>query len=379
MVTKRGRKWMGRGTLLTVIVLVGTLGASTWVLSGTVAAHLLLPPGPSAGVEVFAVDATSVTITKDDRTLRPGIWGLLTAGGEAVVGAVEGQDDTSVRRQLLSSSGPVTLGVGAAWVHTAFGPDPSGAGVAYSEVILEGPVGDLPTWVTAGDDDTWVVFVHDFASDRTESLRVIGVLADLGLRVVVPTLRTDDRSGDGRSDLGNTVWRDVLAAVDFALASGAHEVVLFGSGTGASASLLAAQDTRYAPRIAAFVFDAPLLDPAAVADTRLAEDKVPGFLMAWAKAAASFRFGIDWNGLDHLAVASSVVRPVLVLQGDADARAPVEVSRRYVETARHASLVEIPGAGHGEAWNLDPAGYDGALAAFLQATVVEPPATPPEG
>lgn len=375
MVTKRARTWLARGTLITAVAIIGTLGIGTWALSGTVAAHVLLPSDPGSPVTVLSVDARTVTITADARTQMPGIWGLVTEHGAATLGEVVGTDATSVQRRLLDSTGAITVGAEGWFQRTVFWPDPQAIGVPFVEVVLEGPIGDVAGWTTVGEDDTWVVFVHDFDVDMTEAVRVIEVFADLGLSVIVPALRTDmavSEGGSRTSDLGSSGWRDLAPALDLAIASGAQDIVLFGSGTGASLALLAATDARYEGHIAALVFDAPLLDPAGVADRHLAGDKVPGFLVGWAKGVATFRFGIDWAGLDHLAAAPGQRLPVLIIHGSADARYPVAASEAYAAAAPNATLVVVPDAGHGEAWNLDPEGYRRALESFLVATVVGP-------
>ncbi|MBI5156954.1 MAG: hypothetical protein HZA58_02940 [Acidimicrobiia bacterium] len=375
MVTKRARTWLARGTLITVVAVLGTLGVGTWALSGSIASELLLPSGPDSVVTVVAVDAGSVTVTADARSVLPGVWGLTTDHGAATMGDIVSADATAVRRHLLDRTGVLTVGATGMIERIVYRPDPEAVGVPFSEVILEGPIGEVSAWTTTGTDDTWVVFIHDFDVDGTEALRVVGLLADLDLPVIVPALRTDVAIAEGgsrTSDLGSAGWRDIVPALDLAIASGAQDIVLFGSGTGASLALLAAGDSRYAGHIAALVLDAPLLDPAEVADRHLAQDKVPGFLVGWAKAVATFRFGIDWAGLDHLAVAADQELPVLIFHGEGDDRYPVASSQAYAAVAPEVTLVVVPGAGHGEAWNVDPVGYWEALEAFLTATVVGP-------
>ncbi len=312
-------------------------------------------------------------MTADERSVLPGRWALVTATGRAVLGNVEGVEDGRVRRQLFTLDGVLTPGMSASLETTIYAPDPEARGVEFAEVILERPYGDAPAWVTTGADDTWVVFAHDFGADRTESLRVLALFERLGLPVVIPTLRSDDETIDAdRTDLGPTESHDVIAAIEFALGAGAQDIVLFGSGTGASSVLLAAADTRYTPRIAALVLDAPLLDPSAIADQRLGEDKVPGFLVGWAKAAATFRFGIDWTGLDYVASAADQTHPTLIFHGESDDRYPAEASQRYAAAASNTTLILVPEAGHGEAWNLDPSAYESALEDFLRDTAVGP-------
>lgn len=310
---------------------------------------------------VLAVTGDAVTLSADSRTIAPGEWALDTADGSAVVGAIEASDAATVRRSVVAVTGELTVGPGARFGRLAFGPDPGALGLEYAEVILEGPNGDLAAWVIPGTDDTWVVFLHDFAADRTEALRAAGTLATLGYPVIIPVL-------PGVAELGS--WREATVAMEFALASGATDLVLFGFGSGGSAALLAAAGDRHSADVAALVLDSPLLDAATVADARLAEDKVPGFLMGWAKAAATFRFGIDWAALDQVAVAPDQHLPVLIFHGGADSRYPADVSVAYGAAAPRTSVVVVEEAGHGESWNLDPEGYRSALTGFL-ATLAE--------
>jgi fermentation-respiration switch protein FrsA (DUF1100 family) len=370
MVTKRARTWLTRGTVIAVLAMVGTLGGSSWALSGTIAAELY-GSDPAPAVTVIEVDARGVTLAADTSAALPGIWGLVTDTGTIVVGDIQTADDGVVRRRLLGATGATDPGP-AVFDRIVYGPDPGAVGLQYSEVILEGPRGDMATWVIAGTDDTWVVFVHDSGADRTEALRILPVLSGLGLPVVIPALAVGAADPETPADLGTGSFRQVTAAMDFALGSGAEEVVLIGSGTGGSAVLLAAADDRYDTAVPAIILDGPLLDAAAVAEQRLRADKVPGFLVGWAKALATFRFGIEWTVLDHLATASQQLRPMLIFHGELDQRFPLASSRSYSTAAPDATLVVVPGAGHGATWNLDPEAYEAALVAFLGDTVVGP-------
>lgn len=369
MVTKRARNWLTRGAVIAVTAIVGTLGIASWALSGTIAAELFLARPPRE-ITVIEIEARGVTLAADATSRRSGIWRLVTASGTLVVGEIQSADDAVVRRPDRPHPWRREAGA-AAFDRFVYGPDPGAVGLPFSEVILEGPRGDMATWVVEGSDDTWVIYVHDAGADRTEVLRMLRKLSGLGLPVVVPAL-DDPEDPEARPDLGTGSFRQVTAAMDFALGSGAEEVVLIGSGTGGSAVLLAAADDRYDTAVAAIILDGPLLDAAAVAEARLRSDKVPGFLVGWAKAVATFRYGVEWTVLDHVAAARLQPRPVLILHGDADGRFPMASSRAYVAAAPAATLVVVAGAGHGETWNIDPEAYEAALEAFLGETVVGP-------
>lgn len=373
MLTKRARTWIGRGVTLTVLSVVVFLGAATWALSGTIAARLLAVPSTAGSATVVRLSAGEITLGVTPAAARPGTWGLVTDTGWAVLGPVITGDEATVRRVLVASGGTLRPGSGGRITTSVYGPDPTARGIGFDEVIYEGADGEAEAWITAGVDDTWVVFVTDLGSDRTEALRLLPLFARLGLPTVVPAA---SGSGGGGGDLGTGSWREVAAAVEVALDGGAEDVVLVGYGTGASSALVALAQPRVGPHVSALVLDSPLLDPRAIADGVLAADKVPGFLVGWAKAMTTVRFGIDWNDLDHVAAASSVAVPVLVVHGDADGRFPVEASRAFVAGAPRATLLVVSGAGHGEAWNLDPAGYEAALAGFLRTTVLGLAGTP---
>lgn len=367
MVTKRARNWLARGTLVTIVVVVAVLGTSTWVLSSTLADHLLGTPPSEATTQVVAIGSAEIVLVRTDRAAAPGRWGARSATGFADLGDVVADDGVTVTRRILRRDGLLAVGMPVTITRVAFGADPAARGLAFAEILLEGPDGDLSAWTVAGADDTWIVFVPDAGMGPAESLRVAGVAARLGLPVVVPF-----PARDGEVDLGSRRWHEVDAAIGHALAGGAEEVVLVGSGTGASAALLAARVSRYDSRVVGLVLDGALLDPGVVGDRRLEADQAPGFLIGWAKAIAAFRRGIDWTALDHVRIAGDQSLPVLLLHGGDDDRYPVETARAYAAAAPDARLVEVPGAGHGDAWNVDPVSYERVLEAFLREVAVGP-------
>ena len=67
-------------------------------------------------------------------------------------------------------------------------------------------------------------------------------------------------ANDGRYGLGVTEWADIEAAIDYALAHGAKDVVLFGYSMGGAIALQAADRSRLRKRILALVLDAPMIN-----------------------------------------------------------------------------------------------------------------------
>lgn len=383
MVTKRARTWFARGTLIAALVVVGVLGASTWMLSGVLIGDLLDAPPGEETTAIVEVRHSEIVLARTDRLAAPGRWAVASSTGFADLGEVLAADETTVTRRILRRDGVLASGMVVTVTRATFGADPRARGLRFSEVLIEGPDGDLPVWAIPGIGATWIVYVPDTGFSRAEALRVAGVASRLGFPIVVggrtgEGVATDPEDADdlgevplAGGDLGSDRWREVEAVIRHALSVGAADVVIVGSGTGASAALLTARESRFASRIIGLVLDGALLDPATVADRRLEADKAPGFLIGWAKAAVTFRRGIDWNALDHIQVASQQVLPVLLFHGDRDDRFPIEDVRRYADLAGDARLVEVAGAGHGEAWNLDPLGYERALEQFLRDLAAE--------
>jgi alpha-beta hydrolase superfamily lysophospholipase len=375
MITKRARLWLSRGVALAVIVLILVVIGSTWFYAGEIESALLSlqSPDPTPDLVVTDVGARSVTLPLTAATSAPGTWGLRYEGGHAEMGDVLAADDATVTRELLAATGRLAAGTPVAVDRTVFGDDPGDVGLAYDDVLVEGPLGDYPAWVIDGAGTIWAIVVHDRGADRREALRIVPTLAAAGMPTMVITYRNDAGAppgGGGHAGMGRNEWTDLDAAVDYAVAEGATDVVLVGYGVGGSIVEVFMDHSRQTGRVVGVVLDAPLLDPAGRVDDMAAEDKVPGFMLAWSKAVATLRFGIDWGDLDHLARAPETAVPTLILHGDADPRYPVAISREFAAAAPFfVTLVEVPGAGHGEAWNVDPVGYGDALAGFVSDLV----------
>ncbi|MEX0826911.1 MAG: prolyl oligopeptidase family serine peptidase [Acidimicrobiia bacterium] len=307
MVTKRGRMWLTRGATIALVVIVIGLFAASWYYSGEIAR------------QVFALD--------------------------------QSEPDAGIADRMAFST-------------------PEARGVEYSPVMIEGPLGPLAAWATAGDSGTWVVFVHGRGTDRREALRALPTATALGLPTLTITYRNDAAappSSSGRHGYGRNEWSDLHAAVEFARDEGARRVVLVGYGSGGSIISVFMRESSLATAISGLVLDAPVLDVAMVVDRLAADDRAPRLLVGWARAVATFRFGIDWGALDQLEFAQDITVPVLVFHGVDDEEAPIEASRQFAEVLGDlARLVEVPGAGHGEAWNVDPEAYEGTLSRFLE-------------
>jgi hypothetical protein len=377
MVTKRARVWLSRGLAITMLVASAGLFAATWYYSGEIESALFAARTDQPSADIVLLDAGDdrVSIPADRRTIRPGQWGLGFPDGYAEVGDIVAEAGGVVTRGLIASEGSFASGERAVWDRMAFA-GPESRGIEYREVLLDGPLGTMPAWVTEGDSDTWVVFVHGAGADRREALRALPTVIGLGHPTITMAYRNDPgapESTSGRHGFGRNEWNDVETAVEYAFAADASKVVLVGFGTGGSIASVFMSHSHLADRVAALVLDAPVLDAGVLVDRIARDDKVPGFIVAWSRAMASFRFGVEWSALDHIQSAGEISIPVLLFHGGADEYAPVASSREYAHLIGDlATLMVVDGAGHGEAWNFDPTAYEAALADFLQRVLAEP-------
>ena len=250
---------------------------------------------------------------------------------------------------------------------------PEEAGIAVTEIQYDSPIGPMDAWVTDGSRSEWVIHVHGRSAGREEALRSMAFLDEAGYHQMAITYRNDpgqpaDSSGQYR--YGVTEREDVAAAVEYAIAQGATDIVLYGYSSGAAISM------AYAIRqpigtVAAMVFDAPNLDLEETVDfgasqERLAGVPLPFTLTSAAKFFAALRIDINWRGFDYLERSEALSMPVLVVHGSEDMTVPVETSRRLAESRSDVvRLVVVEGAGHVESYNVDPASYRLQVLDFL--------------
>jgi hypothetical protein len=306
------------------------------------------------------------------------------SGGPVPSGPAPG---AAVTRPLMVTSGaPPRPGQPAVLDKRYFLADPGAAlGVPVRDVLVPGPLGPLPAWYFPGPKRACVIGVHGQNGTRRDLLRVLAIAAGQGFPALAVSYRNDvgvapDPSGYHR--YGQTEWRDLEAAVRWALAGGAARVVLVGQSMGGGITAAFLGRSALAPRVERVVLDAPMLDLHAAVGHQVDQFLAPrvrrrlarparrlaGPLVWAAEQVASARFGVDWPAVRYLADTSWLRVPALVTHGDDDPRVPVSTSVGLRE--RQPSLVTLerfPGAGHLEAWNTDRSRYTSLVERFLAA------------
>ncbi|MCX4761031.1 alpha/beta fold hydrolase [Streptomyces sp. NBC_01275] len=351
-------------------------------------AALKAPPGRPLPTEprltVHGTAAGQVTLTRALAALRPGTYGLSGDGSHAVVGPVLAHAahsaDTVVRRLERVTHGSLDPGDSVWLTPNLYVGSPSAAlGLDHADVDVPGELGALPAWFVPGARRTWVIVVHGLGATREHALNVLGFLHRRRFPVLALAYRGDlgaPRPPDGLNHLGATEWRDVDAAMRYAVRHGAERVVLFGWSTGAAMALRAAADSGLRDLVSGLVLDSPVLDWQATLRALASARHTPGALLPLAVRAAQGRTGLhggrsgrsgrdDHGGLAAADPARLKV-PTLIFHGPDDAVAPWQASRRLAD--RRPDLVTlhaVPRAPHSAMWNADPAPYEESLRRFL--------------
>ncbi|MEW2496416.1 alpha/beta fold hydrolase [Streptomyces nodosus] len=331
-----------------------------------------LPTDPRLTVHSLA--AGRIVLTRDLASGRPGVYGLSGGGSHAVVGPVldtaPHSADTVVRRLERVTRGTFEPG-DKAWLtpQLHIGDPRTALGLEHSAVEVPGELGPLPAWFVPGARDTWVITVHGLGATREHPMNVMEFLSRRQVPVLDIAYRGDTgapRPPDGLNHLGQTEWRDVDAAIRYAVRHGAGRVVLHGWSTGATMALRAAAYSSLRERISGLVLDSPVLDWQATLRALAAARRTPGVLLPLAVRAAQGRTGLHGDRTEDITAPDRLQVPVLLFHGPDDAVAPWAPSRRLAK--RRADLVTlrtVRDASHGAMWNVDPGEYEESMRRFL--------------
>ncbi|MFC8596647.1 alpha/beta hydrolase [Streptomyces atroolivaceus] len=324
---------------------------------------------------VHAVTAERITLTRSFSALRPGTYGLTGRGVHAVVGPVieqapHGSADTVVRRLEGVTLGSLKRGMRVRLTPELHRGDPLAAlGLTYKEVEVPGELGALPAWFVPGARDTWVITVHGLGTTRDHPMNLTGFLHDQQFPVLDLAYRGDagaPRSPDGLTHLGESEWRDLDAAIRYAVRYGAENVILHGWSSGASMALHAAVNSALRDRVRGLVLDSPVMDWKATLRALASARGVPSALLPLAVRAAQGQTGLHGARLLDTSVPTALHTPTLIFHGPDDTLAPWQQSRDLAALRPDlVTLHSVPQAPHAAMWNADPARYEEALRRFL--------------
>ncbi|MEU3735503.1 alpha/beta fold hydrolase [Streptomyces sp. NPDC032198] len=361
-------------------VTTALMGGAAAVAAGRFASNAALkaPPGRPLPTEprltVHSTAAGRITLTRALASLRPGTYGLSGNGCHAVIGPVldsaPHEADTVVRRLERVTHGSLDPGAKVWLTPQVHIGDPHAAlDIDHADVDIPGELGGLPAWFVPGVRDTWVITVHGLGTTREHPMVVMDFLHRQQFPVLDLAYRGDlgaPRSPDGLGHLGETEWRDLDAAIRYAVRQGAENVILHGWSTGGAMALHAAAYSALRDRISGIVLDSPVLNWETTLRALAAARRTPGALLPLAVRAAQGRTGLRGDRILEAADPGVLKVPTLLFHGPDDVIAPWALSRQLAERRPElVTLHTVPDAPHGAMWNADPAGYEEALRRFL--------------
>lgn len=343
-------------------------------------------------LRVLAVDDVSsspytVTLPLNAATQAPGQYAIWfdSGRGYAQLGAVLAVDERAsiVTREVVSARGtPLRAGLSARWS----GVVPSQAadvGLPFTAVTVSTALGPAPAYrfdapIDRPPTSTWAIHIHGQGASRASPLRGVPVAHRSGLTSLVVSYRNDHEapsSRDRKSMLGQTEWRDIDAALDYAVAHGAESIILVGWSMGAMIALQLTRSSQHRKRIIGLCLIAPVVDwrstilaagrrarvPALVTRLALGALESPLWRRATGLQESMHLLDLDWidNGSD-------LNVPTLVLHSFGDLSVPIALSRAFADA--HTGLVELvtlPAAPHTLEWNRSPHRWESALSDWL--------------
>lgn len=336
---------------------------------------------PDVVIRSVDTGAQTIELQRTLDTELPGRYGLFTTGtyGYVKLGAVLSADATTVRRKLLTQIEPGAKvdrdALFSGWYYST----PSELHLPSENVLIGSPAGPCPAWFFPGSSSTWVIQVHGRGTMRAECLRAVPVLHAAGLPNLVVSYRNDGeapRSRAGAYALGAAEWRDVDAAISYALRNGAENVILMGWSMGGAIALQTAVNSANRDRILGLILESPVVDWRTVLRFQARETGLRAPLPALAMSALEVPLmarlsgadeAISFDRLDMVARAEELSAPILILHSDDDGFVPSDASHA-LQVAR-PDLVTMPHftvARHTKIWNYDQNAWTVAIEEWLK-------------
>lgn len=335
---------------------------------------------------VLAVHDDEVTLQIGPETTVAGRYGLWLDGGSghARVGDVIRSDEEAgtVVRELLGvdrghlAPGPARWNAYYYWDSPARSMD-----LPARDVTVESELGPMPAWLLEPEQPNgrWAVLVHGRGARREECLRALPTLRRLGYTTLVISYRNDagaPPAPDGRYNLGLSEWRDLEAAMQYAVQHGAEGLVLGGWSMGGAITLQTLNQSMLSDLVEAVFLDSPVVDWGDVLTHHARLRHVPQ-VFGWmgslvmgrrvTRRLAGVHDPVDVARTNWVARADEIGHRMLIQHSVDDEFVPVGPS--IALAAARPDLVTLERwdtARHCKEWNLDPQRWERVLADFLQ-------------
>lgn len=374
------------GSAIGAVALIASVAAAAAAVSVIVARTVIIPPSrrtDDIGIVSLDLANSTVVLTSTADSRLPGEYSFWFSGdtGHVRVGDIIRQDANTVTRSIeapdFGDLEHARRGRFNGWFYLS----PGDLGLPYEDVKIATPLGDAPAWVVPAatpDLTRWMIGVHGRGVRRQEALRGIIPFRAAGFASLIVSYRNDGdapRSDDYRYALGDREWLDVEAAMRYALAHGAEEIVLMGWSMGGATVLQALTRSVFGDKVIGVVLESPVVDWIATLDFQVELRRLPTvirigvltlFKHHWGGIFTGLAEPLDLERLDFVTRAQELDRPVLILHSDDDGFVPSTASRALaVARPDIVSYEEFRVARHTKLWNSDRAKWEGAISRWI--------------
>ncbi len=255
-----------------------------------------------------------------------------------------------------------------------FLPDPAGSPATPADIGLEYEAVRFTTddgvtlsgWLVPAPTDTRtaVVVLHGFSGNRLPELAAFVPWLHERHHVLQFDFRGHGESDPGWVTLGSHERRDVAAAVDFLKSRGLGPIALFGVSMGGAIAIVSAPELP----IAAVVADAAFAELRHPIGNRLREAGYPLHTLGSRAIVAAAAVRTRTRLPDPVRMVARIApRALLVIAPKEDQLISWRQSLRLFETAGEPKeLFVVEGAGHAEAYAVDPDAYRSRVLEFLE-------------
>lgn len=386
---RRGVGFAIAGLVTGGLVVFGAAAAA--FLAVAVARKVVTPPkSREQDLRILEVGEDTVTLSATKDTLTPGEYSLWFSHdtGHARIGEIVRFDSRTVVRRLLSVDFGDLAAARAGRMSGWFYLSPAELDLPWADVEVETELGPAPAWLVPASaaseaDHKWVIQVHGRAVRREETLRAVPVFHRAGYNALLVSYRNDGdapRSLDHRYALGDTEWRDIEAAVQFALDRGAREILLMGWSMGGATVLQTLTRSSLGASIRGVVLDSPVIDWITALRFQGTANRLPApvssaALLLLSRRWAGFLTGqgapVDLARLNLVANAADLTVPILLMHSVDDGFVPSTASDALAEERPDIVTYErFHTARHTKLWNYDRTRWEDAISAWL--TSLEP-------
>lgn len=260
-------------------------------------------------------------------------------------------------------------------------PDAGVLGLVHRQVTYEAPGGPTPAIIVDPEGAaaaTWVIVVHGRGATVREGLRAVDEYAVRGMTTMLINYRDDLKEPgapyeDGIGNWGYTEWPDLAAAVEYAVAQRAQDVVLVGWSMGGGIIAAYLENGANTGVVRATMMHSPMLNFHDTVVHQAQEMGLPtGPLtpVIWlAERLTELRVDIDFGASDYVDNAATWPVPALVTSASEDqtvATAPIE---QFADALPDGEFAQFAGASHTGEWNYDSDRFDELVGNWLDENV----------